>query len=254
MRIILQTMLHGAQYFWAHQLFMQLAEGCAHPRILALTPAKAAPESVFSVINKYARRRKLPSLIKNVAMRTMFRSDAAEFNRKSQLINQDFLLRADKRPAPYQACSCEAEARDAIAAFGAETVVVIGSPVLSKHYFLDNVKYINLHIGRIPDYRGLKCIEWALLNQQREAIGFTVHEMTPVLDLGRVFHFERVDSEGKSLSQIYIDCYLAGITKALSIAISGADEGFLPHHKGRVYQSIDFTNLEKHRLLQIVSI
>jgi methionyl-tRNA formyltransferase len=47
-------------------------------------------------------------------------------------------------------------------------------------------KFINIHLGDLPRYRGRANINWAIINGRHE-IGVTVHEVIPALDAGNIY-------------------------------------------------------------------
>ena len=58
---------------------------------------------------------------------------------------------------------------------------IFGEKLLS----LPNIACINCHPAKLPEYRGVKPIFWAMLNGDEE-IGVTVHTMEPKIDTGRI--------------------------------------------------------------------
>lgn len=49
------------------------------------------------------------------------------------------------------------------------------------------VKMINLHMGILPRFRGNNANAWAVLNGENK-VGYTIHELTNVLDAGNIFY------------------------------------------------------------------
>lgn len=69
---------------------------------------------------------------------------------------------------------------------GIELLLLKNSPILKKD-FIDSVgvKIINAHSGLLPFYKGASCGFWPVVNGD-DLIGVTLHEVTPVLDAGRI--------------------------------------------------------------------
>lgn len=63
---------------------------------------------------------------------------------------------------------------------------------------------INIHHGLLPDQRGLMCDFWA--HMEKTAFGFSVHEMTPKLDDGRILRRQEVVTDREN----YLDSILQG--------------------------------------------
>lgn len=67
-----------------------------------------------------------------------------------------------------------------------DLAVVFGTYVLKPEVFaLPRFGSINLHCGRLPDYKGAPPAFWELLNGERE-VGVTVHRVTAKLDAGPI--------------------------------------------------------------------
>lgn len=71
----------------------------------------------------------------------------------------------------------------------ADVIVVNGCRIISKK-ILNNVnsKFINTHEGITPKYRGIHGCYWALVNQDKENCGVTVHFVDAGVDTGEVLH------------------------------------------------------------------
>jgi methionyl-tRNA formyltransferase/peptidoglycan/xylan/chitin deacetylase (PgdA/CDA1 family) len=70
--------------------------------------------------------------------------------------------------------------------FGADLGVALGAPILKPALFtLPRMGTINLHKGRLPDYRGMPPAFWELHDGARE-VGCTVHKVDAGLDTGDI--------------------------------------------------------------------
>ena len=78
------------------------------------------------------------------------------------------------------------EARDALRDMDAELGVSVGNRVIAESTFsIPRLGMVNLHHGRIPDYRGGPAAFWEVYDEQR-AIGVSVHRMDAQLDHGEL--------------------------------------------------------------------
>jgi methionyl-tRNA formyltransferase len=60
---------------------------------------------------------------------------------------------------------------------------------------------LNAHMGRLPAYRGMNVVEWAVFN--RDDTGCSVHLVNRGIDLGDILCTERVDRGGRrSLAEV----------------------------------------------------
>jgi methionyl-tRNA formyltransferase len=72
-------------------------------------------------------------------------------------------------------------------------------------------KFMNVHIGDLPRYRGRATVNWAIINNRSE-IGLTIHEVAPDLDAGNIYDQHMIPiSHEDTCGTIYkaIDRYLA---------------------------------------------
>ena len=75
----------------------------------------------------------------------------------------------------------------AVESLDADLMVVDGASILKPSFF-DRPRYgaINLHCGKLPDYRGMPPAFWELYYGERE-VGVSVHAVSAKLDEGAVF-------------------------------------------------------------------
>lgn len=84
----------------------------------------------------------------------------------------------------------DADCLDALRALAPDLAVVDGTYVLREPVFLlPRFGSINLHCGKLPDYRGAPPAFWELYNGERE-VGVTVHRVTAKLDEGPILQQE----------------------------------------------------------------
>lgn len=85
------------------------------------------------------------------------------------------------------------EARNFVQAKGYDFVVAIATSILQKDTLaIPRYGYLNIHPGILPMYRGIGNF-WAVMNEDFENIGCTVHWMTPAIDKGKVALIRSLD-------------------------------------------------------------
>jgi len=107
-------------------------------------------------------------------------------------------------------------------------VVVSGTRIISARV-LNCVKavFINMHAGITPMYRGVHGGYWALVRNDREACGVTVHEVDTGVDTGRIFGQARIHPDGADNFATYAFLQLAVGVPLLKQAVRDACEGRL---------------------------
>jgi folate-dependent phosphoribosylglycinamide formyltransferase PurN len=79
------------------------------------------------------------------------------------------------------------DVRDALRALAPAVVVVNGTRIISKEILTTiPARFINMHAGITPMYRGVHGGYWALAERERSACGVTVHLVDPGIDTGGV--------------------------------------------------------------------
>lgn len=255
MKILLQTMNHGKQYSYAHER-MQILLDKGHDVIGIELDSGSIPKQTFlNKLKYYVKRRKLYSLARNVLYRVIYKKYINNFGKKSKLIDLKFIgLLKNSYPYEIVTLNTVEECKSIIEKESPDVVIVVGAPFLSKSYFLPNIKYINLHIGLIPNYRGLKCIEWAILNGDIDKIGYSIHELTEKLDYGRIYKKQIISIDKKPLSELYFELYVQGINSIIDESIENFNNVELLNNNGTLYYSIDFSGKECAALSKIIKI
>jgi len=70
---------------------------------------------------------------------------------------------------------------------------------------LDKYKVWNVHLSKLPSYRGRHPIHWALINGEKE-IGISIHKMTREFDAGDILWQERINiDENYSVAQTRLE-------------------------------------------------
>ncbi|MEJ7797215.1 MAG: formyltransferase family protein [Solirubrobacteraceae bacterium] len=122
-----------------------------------------------------------------------------------------------------------AEARDALERLDADLAVSVGNRVIAESTFsIPRLGTLNLHHGRIPDYRGGPPAFWELYDEQ-PVIGVSVHQMDAQLDHGTLLGAAEValaagDDCRAAMERVYgVDFQLMGdVVAALAAGTSSA--------------------------------
>lgn len=74
-----------------------------------------------------------------------------------------------------------------------EVVIVNGTRIISKA-ILNSIpaKFVNIHAGITPKYRNVHGAYWALVNNDPENCGVTVHLVDPGIDTGSIIHQKKI--------------------------------------------------------------
>jgi methionyl-tRNA formyltransferase len=79
-----------------------------------------------------------------------------------------------------------------------DVIVVNGTRIISKRVLdATNATFINLHVGITPKYRGVHGAYWALVNNDRENAGTTIHLIDQGIDTGNVIYQEKIEISQK---------------------------------------------------------
>ncbi len=107
-------------------------------------------------------------------------------------------------------------------------IVVSGTRIIAARV-LNCVRavFINMHAGITPMYRGVHGGYWALVENNREACGITVHEVDTGVDTGRILGQARITPNGKDNIATYAFLQLAAGLPLLKKAIRDACDGEL---------------------------
>lgn len=75
-----------------------------------------------------------------------------------------------------------------------EIVIVNGTRIISKKVLQSvPVKFINIHAGITPKYRNVHGAYWALVNNDLENCGVTVHEVDTGIDTGNIIYQKKIE-------------------------------------------------------------
>ena len=69
-----------------------------------------------------------------------------------------------------------------------DILIVLGAPYLDKNNINKFNQKINLHLGCLPDFKGCRTIEAAILEKRFDKVGFTIHNLNSKLDGGSIIY------------------------------------------------------------------
>jgi len=79
------------------------------------------------------------------------------------------------------------QTRELLAEISPAVIVVVGTRIISKRLLQAiPATFINIHCGVTPLYRGAHGAYWALVRDDRQACGVTVHYVDPGIDTGQI--------------------------------------------------------------------
>lgn len=137
----------------------------------------------------------------------------------------------------------------------ADVVVVHGTRIISNNT-LSAIpsKFINMHAGITPFYRGVHGMYWALVQNDSEHCGVTVHEVDAGIDTGRVLFQQKTTPEKKDNFITYPILQLAAGLPLLELAVSGKKDDQLKttNEKGKLWYHPTILQYLKYRILKHV--
>ncbi|MEN8880394.1 MAG: formyl transferase [Polaribacter sp.] len=78
-------------------------------------------------------------------------------------------------------------------------IIVSGTRIIGKKILsIKNKKFINIHAGITPRYRGVHGAYWALVNKDYSNIGVTLHYVDPGVDTGKIIAQSRIVTTGNN--------------------------------------------------------
>ena len=254
-KIVLITNDHGFQYRFCLAVFRERYGSDLVHFYFKSANVKSDLRSTIIRFLKYIESGLFIDFLKNFFSRLIFFNF---FKDKQRAIDRLF-GQLPEFEEPSQGVAQESEIVDQIGSLSVELIVVCGAPYLSEIPSL-GVKSINLHLGTLPFYRGLKCIEHALLNKDYNKIGYSIHELTTRLDDGAILAADTIKADiGSSLASIYHRLYVEGIESLLTISFQMTSSNSLVISKrtntsGHLYKSIMFNRYKMWRLRRIMPI
>lgn len=120
-----------------------------------------------------------------------------------------------------------------------DLIIVNGTRIISKKV-LSAVEcpFINTHAGITPKYRGVHGSYWALVNNDAENNGVTVHFVDEGIDTGNIIYQENISVTDRDNFATYPFIQLASGVKILEKAIENFFNDSLPLKKERDLESL----------------
>lgn len=130
--------------------------------------------------------------------------------------------------------------------YNPDTILVMGSCLISSEIIDSSKNVINMHTGLSPYYRGGLSNFWPFINNQTSLFGVTIHEMSRGIDSGNIIFTDNVIyKKGDTFSEINCKAIVNG-TKLMIETINLIDANKLKSikqwEKGKIYNSYDFNN------------
>lgn len=98
-----------------------------------------------------------------------------------------------------------------------DAVICIASSIIGREALeILPDKFINIHPGVLPAYRGTGNL-WAVVNKDWRNIGCTVHRMTEKIDVGDIVAIERLQQVPGDLWSIHVSALRAGLHSLAAI-------------------------------------
>jgi len=72
--------------------------------------------------------------------------------------------------------------------YGLEAIIICTNRIISREFLREcrNVPVYNIHVGYLPNYRGVYGGFWAIFNKELDKVGVTVHLVEPGIDTGSI--------------------------------------------------------------------
>ena len=103
--------------------------------------------------------------------------------------------------------------------YKAQNIISIGSGYIPTILIEQYSVKINIHPGILPNYKGIGSPE-AIMKGDFSQLGWSIHELTPKIDSGRIIHNHRIlykIFENMTFAEIYVSIYISAIIHFLSV-------------------------------------
>jgi methionyl-tRNA formyltransferase len=85
------------------------------------------------------------------------------------------------------------EGHDLLKKINPDIVIIVTKRIISKATLgITNAKFINIHAGITPKYRGFHGAYWALINKDKKNCGVTVHFVDEGIDTGTILYQDTI--------------------------------------------------------------
>lgn len=145
-------------------------------------------------------------------------------SKRRKEILSSFSLAADKIPSQKIIPVRSVNSRECIFALkkiNPEIIIVNGTRIISKEVLnCVPAKFINIHAGITPKYRNVHGAYWALVNNDPENCGVTVHLVDSGIDTGNIIYQQQITISDDDNFNTYPVLQLAAGIKLLKKALS----------------------------------
>jgi folate-dependent phosphoribosylglycinamide formyltransferase PurN len=126
-------------------------------------------------------------------------------------------------------------------AINPDLVIVNGTRIISKKVLSSiNSKFVNIHVGITPKYRGVHGTYWALVNNDVENSGVTVHFVDEGIDTGNIINQAIVVPSKKDNFSTYPLLQLSEGLKILNKSIQDFFDDKIVSRKEKIRKYIGF--------------
>lgn len=255
-KVLLITNAHGEQYKLASAFYAKRFGKIGKKNQWLILDDFNNKKSILTKLKFYYTRGLIYNLLLNLFSRIIFFKSRIIYSYKQNFI--DFELKNFfGKPFPDYSIGNKInnfeKLKYFISDYKPDLIYVVGAPLIPKHIINLAPLWINLHIGKLPDYRGLKCIEWAILNNHNDAIVATIHKLTPQLDSGPIIEEIKINSTKNDLVTIYAKLYYEGIKRLFDkdIVQKVNKKIFVKNkNKSNLFYSVKFNDYFKNKLLK----
>lgn len=82
-----------------------------------------------------------------------------------------------------------------------EAVILCNSGILKEKVLsLNNIYFLNIHASRLPQYRGMNNVEWALF--ENNELYVTIHKISRGMDEGDILYQEKIETQNIELKSV----------------------------------------------------
>ena len=99
-------------------------------------------------------------------------------------------------------------------------IIVLGQTGIIRKNIIELAKkgVLNAHPAILPDYRGIDCLKWAVLNNDLSKIGCSIHWVDTGVDTGNIISTRQYKLQpNSSFEELDWDIYLQGINELISV-------------------------------------
>ncbi len=259
-KALLITLAHGEQYRLASAFFLKQFGKIGKNAQWLVLDNFYKKNSILKKLGFYYKRDLFFEFCLNILSRFIFFKSRMVFSFKQEFIDFEIKKNFNNQLPDYRYGKKVDNFIDLecfISNYKPDIIYVLGAPLIPKKIINLAPLWINLHIGKLPSYRGLKAIEWAILNNDDDAIVATIHELTPKLDDGPIIEEIKITPLKHDLVNIYYLLYLNGIKKLFDedLIYKLRKKIFIKNkNKSKIYYSINFNDYYKHKLLKKIDL